>query len=210
MKVLLLNGSPHKNGSVFTALNVMAKILENENIETEIFQIGSEILPCKACYACSKLERCVIDDKVNEFTNLMAQSNGLIVGAPVYYASAASGVTSFLDRAFFSGSRRKQNIFAHKPATSFVNARRAGTTAALDQINKYFSISQMPIISGRYWNMVHGMSPEETLKDEEGIQNLEIAAKNMAWFLKCKECALKSGIEPPVAVTDIKVTNFIK
>lgn len=210
MKVMLLNGSPHKNGCTEIALNIMAKVLKENDIETEMFFIGSEpISPCKGCFTCAKLEKCVINDKVNEFSDKMKKCDGLIIGSPVHYASASGIITAFLDRAFFIGYFSR-DIYAHKPAAAIVNARRAGTTAALDQLNKYFTISQMPIISGRYWNMVHGWKPEEVLQDKEGVQNLKIVAKNMAWFLKCKELALSSGLELPKLEEKVEVTNFIR
>ena len=210
MKVMLLNGSPHKDGCTHTALNIMADVLHNENIETEEFFIGIEpITPCRACFACAKLKKCVIDDKVNKFVEKMEKCDGLIIGSPVHYASASGIITTFLDRAFFVGYFGR-DVYAHKPGAAIVNARRAGTTAALDQLNKYFTISQMPVISGRYWNMTHGWTPDEIMQDKEGVQNLKIVAKNMAWFLKCKELALKSGLELPKLEEKIEVTNFIR
>ena len=188
MKVLLVNGSPHKNGCTFTALSEIAKILNEETIGTEIYHIGNDaIAPCRACGACAKLKRCVIDDKVNEFISLAESFDGFIIGSPVHYAAAAGSIPIFLHRAFFAASRTGKKIFTHKPGASIVSARRAGTTATLDQINKYFSINQMPIITGRYWNMVHGSNPDEVIKDEEGMQNMRILARNMAWHLKCQE-----------------------
>lgn len=211
MKVLLLNGSPHEKGCTYTALEVIAKTFEEKNIQSEIFYIGCEpISPCKSCFACAKLGKCVVDDKVNKFVNIMSECDGLIIGSPVHYASASGIITTFLDRAFFAGSRSKVSIFAHKPGAAIASARRAGTTATLDQLNKYFSITQMPIISGRYWNMVHGSTPEDVMQDKEGVQNLQILARNMAWFLKCKECALQSGIQPPKTKEPIIHTNFIR
>lgn len=210
MKVLLVNGSPHEKGCTYTALEEISNELNKEGIESEIFYIGEEPLaPCKACYACRKLKKCVINDRVNEFIDLMANSDGLIIGSPVHYASASGIITTFLDRAFFAGSSDERNIFKHKPGTSVASARRSGTTATLDQLNKYFTISQMPVISGRYWNMVHGAKPEEVKQDLEGMQNMRIVARNMAYHLKCKEAAEKVGIEPPVQ-EDTVYTNFIR
>lgn len=210
MRVLLINGSPHKNGCTYTALNEIAKTLNEEGINSEIYQIDENIKPCKACYACAKLGRCVIDDGVNEFINYAADFDGFIIGSPVHYASASGAATAFLDRAFFTCYRSgRGNIFKHKPGSAIVSARRAGTTAALDQLNKYFSISEMPIISGRYWNMVHGAKPEDVLQDKEGMQNMRILARNMAWHLKCREAAEKAGIFPPEP-EDITFTNFIR
>lgn len=210
MKILLLNGSPHKEGCTYTALKEMEKEFLKEGFETEIFYIGTDaIAPCKACGACGKLKRCVINDKVNEFIEKMKESDGLVIGSPVHYASASGIITTFLDRAFVAGSRAGKDTFTLKPATSIVSARRAGTTATLDQLNKYFTISQMPVISGRYWNMVHGAKPEDVLKDEEGLQNMRFVARNMIYHLKCKEAGAKAGILPPEQ-EDVVLTNFIR
>lgn len=211
MKVMLLNGSPHKDGCIFTALNIMTEILHNEGIETEEFFIGKEpIAPCRACLACAKIGRCVINDRVNEFVEKMKECDGLIIGSPVHYAAATGAITTFLDRAFFVGYNPKRGIYAHKPGTAIVNSRRAGTTAALEQLNKYFTISQMPLISGRYWNMTHGWTPEEMLQDKEGVQNLRIVAKNMAYYLKCQKLAKEAGINPPEFDEKVETTNFIR
>ena len=207
MKVLLVNGSPHRNGCTYTALELVAKTLNNQGIETEIYQIPHTITPCLACYACREHKKCIIDDGVNEFIDKMETADGLIIGSPVHYAAASALVTTFLDRVFFAGASR--GVFAHKPGTCIVSARRAGTTATLDQLNKYFTISQMPIISGRYWNMVHGSQPADVLQDKEGCQNMRILAKNFAWHLKCLECAKQSGITPPEPEV-IEWTNFIR
>ena len=211
MKVLLFNGSPHKNGCTYTALEEIANTLKEEGIESEIYQIGTgSITPCRACYACAKLGKCVInDDKVNEFVDYAAGFDGYIFGSPVHYGSACGGITAFLDRAFFVSFRGGKNVFAHKPASAIVSARRAGTTAALDQLNKYFMISQMPVISGRYWNMVHGATPDDVKQDIEGLQNMRILARNMAWHLKCLEAGKSAGVQMP-KTEEIQFTNFIR
>jgi len=211
MKVLLFNGSPHKEGCTYTALKEIEKTLKEERIESEIYQIGTEpISACRACYACRKIGKCVINDKVNEFLDFAADFDGFIFGSPVHYASACGGITAFLDRAFFTAfASGRGNIFMHKPGSAIASARRAGTTATLDQLNKYFTISQMPIISGRYWNMVHGAAAEEVLQDKEGMQNMRILARNMAWHLKCKEAGEKAGIPMP-KTEEIVFTNFIR
>ena len=211
MKVLLFNGSPHKNGCTYTALTEIAKTLQEEGIESEIYQIGTEpISACRGCYACKKIGRCVINDKVNEFVEYAKNFDGFIFGSPVHFASASAGITAFLDRAFFVAFQSKQGyIFQHKPGAAVVSARRSGTTFALDQINKYFSISQMPVISGRYWNMVHGTTPEEVKQDLEGMQNMRILARNMAWHLRCQEAGTAAGIPIPEDET-VTFTNFIK
>ncbi len=210
MKVLLINGSPHEKGCTYTALNEISKQLEKEGIGSEIYYIGTEaIRPCMACRACAKLGKCVIKDKVNEFVDKAAEFDGYIIGSPVHYASASGVIVPFLDRAFFSAFLSGRYIFRHKPGSAIVSARRAGTTATIDQLNKYFQIAEMPVISGRYWNMVHGANPEEVVQDKEGMQNMRILAKNMAYHLKCKEAAAKNGILPPEAET-IEFTNFIR
>ena len=211
MKVLLINGSPHKEGCTYTALQEIARTLKEENIDSEIYYIGTDpIAPCKACYACAKIGKCVINDKVNEFIEHVAGFDGFIIGSPVHYASASGAAVTFLDRAFFAASRYpKGNVFKFKPGAAIVSARRSGTTATFDQLNKYFTITQMPVISGRYWNMVHGANSEEVKQDLEGMQNMRILARNMAWFLKCKEAGEKSGVEIPKQ-EEIVFTNFIR
>ena len=210
MKVLLINGSPNKNGCTFTALDIISQTLNEEGIETEIYYIGKDaIAPCRACRACGKIGRCVINDKVNDFVEHAREFDGYIIGSPVHYGSAAGGLIPFLDRAFFVDYMSGHDSFKHKPGTAVVSARRAGTTATLDQLNKYFQINQMPVISGRYWNMVHGQNPEEVRKDKEGVQNMRILAKNFAYFRKCQEAARKAGINPPEA-EEVEYTNFIR
>lgn len=209
MKVLLINWSPNQKGCTYTALNEISSTLNNEGIETEIYYIGKEpVAPCRACRACGKIGRCVINDKVNDFVEYARNFDGYVIGSPVHYGSAAGGLIPFLDRAFFVDYMSGHDSFRHKPGTAIVSARRAGTTATIDQLNKYFQINQMPIISGRYWNMVHGQNPEEVKQDKEGMQNMRILAKNLAYHLKCKEAAAKAGIVLP-AVENVEYTNFI-
>lgn len=210
MKVLLFNGSPHSKGCTYTALNEIAKTLKEEGIDSEIYNIGPKaIAPCKACYACAKLGKCVIDDEVNEFIEFAKDFDAFVFGSPVYYAAAAGSAVSFLNRAFFSASKSGKKVFSHKPAAAVASARRAGTSATLDQLNKYFTISQMPIISGRYWNMVHGSTPEDVQSDLEGMQNMRILARNMAYYLKCIEAGKKAGVELPKQ-EEVIYTNFIR
>lgn len=210
MKVLLINGSPHENGCTYTALKEIADTLKTENINSEIFYIGTDpIAPCKGCRACIKLGKCVINDKVNQLLERIEEFDGYIIGSPVHYASASGIIVPFMDRLFFSEFLSNKNAFRLKPASAIVSARRAGTTATLDQLNKYFQINEMPIISGRYWNMVHGSNPEEVKQDLEGMQNMRILAKNMAYYLKCMEIAKKNGIKKPEKET-IEFTNFIR
>lgn len=211
MKVLLFNGSPHKDGCTFTALEEVSKTLKEEGIETEIYNLGPKaIAPCKACRACAKLGKCVIDDEVNAFVEKAKDFDAFVFGSPVYYAAAAGSAVSFLNRAFFSAFMAgKGKIFLHKLGAAVVSARRAGTTATLDQLNKYFTITQMPIISGRYWNMVHGQTPDDVRKDIEGMQNMRILARNMAYYLKCIEAGKKAGVELPKQ-EEVVFTNFIR
>ena len=211
MKVLLINGSPNEKGCTYTALSEIATTLNQEGIETEIYYIGTEaVAPCRDCRACIELHKCVIDDKVNELLENIDNYDGFVIGSPVHYASASGVISPFLDRLFFAGSRiPSKNPFRLKPATAIVSCRRAGSTATLDQLNKYFLINQMPIISGRYWNMVHGSTPEQVKQDLEGMQNMRIVARNMAWHLKCNEAGKKLGIIPPRAENTI-YTNFIR
>ncbi len=207
MKVILVNGSPHPTGCTHTALKIIQEVLTSEGIESEIYQVPNKTLSCQACYQCREKKQCILNDGVNEFLDKMEKSDGLIIGSPVHYAAASALIANFLDRVFFVGNTR--NILAHKIGAAIVSARRAGTTAALDQLNKYFTISQMPIISGRYWNMVHGSNPSDVLQDKEGCQNLRILAKNFAYALKCIECGKKAGLMPPTPET-IEWTNFIR
>ena len=211
MKVLLFNGSPHKQGCTYTALEEIAKTLKEEGIDSEIYQIGiKSITPCRGCFACAKIGRCVInDDEVNDFVEKCKDFDGFVFGSPVHYGSACGGITAFLDRAFFVNFAGGKNVFEHKPGAAIASARRAGTTATLDQLNKYFAITEMPMISGRYWNMVHGASSDEVKQDEEGMQNMRILARNMAWFLKLKEAGQKAGIELPKQ-EEVVHTNFIR
>jgi len=210
MKVLLVNGSPHANGCTYTALEEVAKTLNAEGVGTQIFQVGPKPLAgCIACKSCAKTGRCAFPDCVNEFLDLAKDAAGFIFGSPVHYAAASGAITSFMDRAFYTDLQAGRQSFYLKPAAAIVSARRAGTTAALDQINKYFAISQMPVISSRYWNMVHGATPADVKEDLEGLQTMRVLARNMAWFLKCKEAGAKAGVRFPVKEESI-YTNFIR
>lgn len=209
MKVLLVNGGPHKEGCTYTALSEVAKALNNEGIETEIFWVGVKpVSGCIACYKCFENGKCVFNDVVNEFAEKAKEADGFIFGTPVHYAAASGALTSFMDRLFYSTFSNPE-IFRLKPAAAVVSARRAGTTATFEQINKYFTMTQMPVISSRYWNMVHGGTPEEVQKDEEGMQIMRILGKNMAYYLKCIEAAKEKGITPP-EMEEIHFTNFIR
>lgn len=206
MKVLLINGSPNEKGCTYTALSEVESELNKSGIDTEIIHIGKKAIQgCTACMKCKEGEpRCVFDDGVNTLLEKMKTCSGLVIGSPVYYASANGSLIAFLDRLFYSG-----NCFAHKPGASIVSARRAGTTAALDQLNKYLTLSQMPLVSSQYWNMVHGSTPDDVKKDLEGMQTMRTLGKNMAWLLKCIEAGKENGIDAPETEAKIK-TNFIR
>ena len=210
MKVLLVNGSPHEKGCTYTALDEVSKTLNHEGIETEIFHIGIKPLSgCIACRKCMELKRCVFPDSVNDFLDKAKDADGFVFGSPVHYASAGGAITSFMDRVFYSDTLSGRQTFYLKPAAAVVSARRAGTTATFDQLNKYFTISQMPVISSSYWNMVHGATPEDVKQDLEGLQIMRTLGRNMAWFLKCKAAAVKAGIPFPEKEARV-FTNFIR
>lgn len=210
MKVLLVNGSPHADGCTYTALEEVAKTLNAEGIETQIFNIGTEPLAgCTACKTCAKTGRCIFNDSVNEFLDLAKDADGFVFGSPVHYAAAGGAITSFMDRLFYADMQSGGRSFYLKPAAAVVSARRAGTTAAFDQLNKYFTISEMPVVSSRYWNMVHGAKPEDVKKDLEGLQTMRVLARNMAWFLRLKEAGAKAGVKLPEKEKNT-YTNFIR
>jgi len=210
MKVLLVNGSPHVKGCTFTALEEVAKTLKIEGIETQIFHIGTKPLGgCTACRSCAKTGRCIFPDSVNDFLDIAKDADGFVFGSPVHYAAAGGAITSFMDRVFYVDMLSGKRSFYLKPAAAVVSARRAGTTVALDQLNKFFTISQMPIISSQYWNMVHGAKPEDVKKDLEGLQTMRVLARNMAWFLRCKEAGMKVGVQLPTKEERV-YTNFIR
>lgn len=210
MKVILVNGSPHKEGCTYTALAEVAETLNKESIDSEIFWIGSKPLAgCNACKKCVEKNKCMFNDSVNTFLDLAHDADGFIFGTPVHYASASGALTSFMDRAFYTDMQSGRRLFYLKPAAAVVSARRAGTTATFDQINKYFTISEMPIIASRYWNMVHGAKPEDVKQDLEGLQIMRVLARNMAWFLKCKEAGIKAGLPFPERENPI-LTNFVR
>ncbi len=209
MKVLFINGSPRPKGCTYTAMTIIAKELEAHSIEVEFFNIGNKpvrgCIACKQCHA-KNLGKCIFDDDIaNKCLEKMSEADGIIIGSPVYFAGANGSLTSVLDRVFYAAS----NKFNFKPAAAIASARRAGTTATLDRLNKYFLFANMPIVSSMYWNEIHGNTPEETLSDEEGVQIMRVLGKNMAWLLKSIEAGKNNGINPPEIETRI-MTNFIK
>ncbi len=181
MKVLLINGSPNAQGCTFTALNEVSKTLLENGIETEIVHVGNkDVRSCIGCRKCKETGKCVFDDIVNETAPKLAECDGIVIGSPVYYASPNGGMLSFMDRLFYSCPADK----TMKVGAAVVSARRGGTTATFDALNKYFTISQMPVVSSQYWNMVHGNTPEQVMQDEEGMQTMRTLGRNMAFLIK--------------------------
>lgn len=206
MKVLLVNGSPNKNGCTNEALKEIEKVLKENKIETEIFWIGNKAISgCLGCEKCLENKKCVINDIVNKFIEKAKSTDGFIFGTPVHYAGASGFITSFMDRAFYG----KANIYKGKPAACITSSRRAGGISAFDRLNKYFAYSCMPIISSNYWNGVFGATKEEVRKDLEGMQTMRILANNMAWILKCIEAGKKENIYFPKTEKKI-MTSFIR
>ena len=206
MKVLMLNGSSHINGTTMAALTEVGKALEEDGIEYEIFQIGGgPIADCLGCGQCTENGCIFSDDAVNAFVAKAKEADGYIFGTPVYYAHPSGRIQSFLDRVFYSSGR----CFAHKPGASVAVARRGGTATTFDVLNKYFGITQMITVGSTYWNQVHGRNAEDAAKDLEGMQTMRNLGHNMAWILKCLEVGKEKGIVPPVADRSNQ-TNFIR
>ena len=208
MKVLLINGSPHERGCTYTALRIVADALEEGGVETEIFHVGTEpIRGCLGCGGCARRgnHQCVFDgDTVNEALRKAATADGFVFGSPVHYGAASGMMTSVLDRFFYAG-----DSFLCKPAAAVVSCRRAGSTAALEQLMKYPAINNMPVVSSQYWNMVHGNTPEEVRQDMEGMQIMRTLGRNMAWMLKLIELGKENGLEHP-QLEKRQWTNFIR
>lgn len=206
MKVVMVNSSPHEHGCTYTALNEIARELEKQGIESEILWIGKEAIHCCiACGQCGKLGKCVFDDAVNACAEKLAEADGIVFGSPVYYAGISGQLKCFLDRLFYAHSRK----LSYKPAAAVVSARRGGCQTTFEDINRYFTISCMPIVSSQYWNQIHGACAEDALKDEEGLQTMRTLAKNMAWLIKCIESGKKDGVSRPEREPIIR-TNFIR
>lgn len=205
MKVLMLNGSPHSDGSVFTAMREVEKTLRSEGIDVEMIHVGARaIRGCIACRRCSELGRCVFDDEVNEIAEKFKECDGLVIGSPVYYAAPNPTLVALLDRLFYSTPFPK----TMKVGAAIVSARRGGCTATFDALNKYFAISGMPIATSQYWNMIHGNSAKDASQDGEGLQTMRTLGKNMAFLLKSVELGKKKfGI--PEKEPGIR-TNFIR
>ena len=206
MKALLINGSPRERGCTYTALSELARTLEAEGIETELVQAGARTTHgCIACGKCRETGKCVFDDVVNETAPKLAEADALVIGAPVYYASPAGGAISFMDRLFHSTGID----MTMKVGAAVVSCRRGGASAAFDQLNKYFSISQMPIATSVYWNQVHGNTPEQVREDNEGLQTMRYLGENMAWLIKCIQAGKAAGVAEPEQEKRV-ITNFIR
>ncbi len=206
MKVLLLNGSPHSKGCTYTALMEIATTLDKHGIQWELVQIGSTVVPgCLGCGKCKGGNPCIIDDGVNALAARLEEFDAMVVGSPIYYAGPSGQCTAFLDRLFYSASDKLKG----KPAAAIVSCRRGGASAGFDRLNKYFAISSMPIVTSQYWNQVHGNTPEEVLRDEEGMQTMRTLAENMAWLLKCIAAGRAAGVVEPAQEPKLR-TNFIR
>ena len=205
MKVILVNGSPNRNGSTNRALEEIKAEFDKTNIEAYIFWIGDRLSGCTGCNQCVKYGRCVFDDKVNEFGELAKDCSGVIFGSPVYYASANGSMVSFLDRVFRSFSK----YLEYKPGATISVARRAGTLSTFDQLNKYLMINSMPVVSSQYWNGVHGANANDIESDLEGLQTMRTLARNMIWLLESIEAGKKAGVNLPKKEERVR-TNFIR
>ena len=206
MKVLLLNGSPRERGCTFTALSEIATTLDKEGIDTEILHVGKGAIEgCRACGSCRKNDTCVVNDLVNSIGSRIDEFDAIVLGSPVYYAGPSGQIQAFCDRLFYTYGRR----MAGKVGASIVSCRRGGASAAFDRLNKYFSISNMPIASSQYWNQVHGNTPEEVVQDLEGMQTMRTLAQNISWMLKCIEAGKAAGISLPEYEARI-ATNYIR
>ena len=207
MKVLMINGSPHKNGTTAAALGEIAKEFNSLGVESEMFHIGSEpVQPCVGCEVCGGSGGCIFDDAVSLAQKKMHDSDGLIIASPVYYAAPSGALITFLNRMFYSGAKRED--FEYKPGAAVAVARRAGTTSALDVLNKYFGVSGMPIVSSQYWNMVFGEEAADAPLDTEGMQIMRTLAQNMTWLMRCIKAGSEHGIDPPVPEPRV-CRNFI-
>lgn len=211
MKVLLVNGSPHREGCTHAALSEVADTLNKQGIETEIFWIGNKpIGGCIACLKCRETGQCVFDDVVNRFREKAYEADGFVFGTPVHYGAASGNMTAFMDRLFYSELGGNGNkAFYMKPAAAVISARRAGTTATFEQLNKYFTIQEMPVVSSRYWNMVHGTNAAEARQDAEGMYTMRVLGRNMAYLLHCQEAARAAGVPMPEREPAVFM-NFIR
>lgn len=206
MQVLFVNGSPHENGCTDTAMREAARILEEQGIQTRIFWLGAApVGGCTGCGSCKATGKCAFGGPVNELIDLVAQADGYVFGAPVHYAGPAASLCGAMDRLFMAAGPAMR----FKPAAAVTSARRAGTTASLDRIQKYFDINNMLTVGSKYWNNVHGGCPDEVRRDEEGMQTMRQLGRNMAWTLRCLEAGKAAGIPLPEMETPIR-TNYIR
>ena len=210
MKALLVNGSPHKAGCTHTALALVGEGLVEGGVEAHEFWIGNKpIAGCIGCYRCAELGHCVLGrDKVDEFLDIAGGYDAFVFGSPVYFSGVAGGMKCFMDRAFFSN--RGRVAFALKPAAVVASARRAGTTATLEQLEKHLQHQQMVQVNSRYWPMVHGNAPDEVMRDAEGVQVMRVLGRNMAWLLRCIQAGAAAGVEHPAPEPQRVSTNFIR
>ena len=212
MKVLMLNGSGNANGSTRAGLDIMAEVFAADGVDSEIVCVGAKpVRDCLGCNKCAERGKCVFqDDGVNEFVEKAMAADGFVFGTPVYYAHPSGRILSFLDRAFFSNMwGTGAAAFRQKPAAAIVVARRAGTSASYDVLNKYFGISQMINVGSTYWNEFHALTKDDVPQDEEGTQTLRNLARNMAWLMKCLKAGRDAGIQPPEAEANA-LTNFVR
>ena len=206
MKVLLINGSPNEKGCTYTALSEVAKSLNKNGIDTEILHVGGDTVPgCLDCSVCDSTGMCVYDDIVNATAARLSEFDAFVFGSPVYYAGPSGQLTSFLDRLYSTAGSKLRG----KPGAAVVSCRRAGSTAALDRLNKYFTINCMPLVTSQYWNMVHGNTPDEVRRDAEGMQIMRTLGENMAWLMKCIEAGRSAGVPEPEYEPRVN-TNFIR
>lgn len=206
MKILMINGSPNEHGCVDTALQEVAKTLKENGVNSEILWLGKKAMPdCLACFKCQETGACVFNDLVNETAARMDEFDGMVIGSPVYYGGPNGRLTSFLDRFFFRVDKQK---IAGKLGASVVSCRRGGASASFEQLNQYFLMTNMHVVSSQYWNQVHGYTPDDVRKDAEGMQTMRTLALNMAYLLKAKEAAAVSGIALP-EYEEITYTNFM-
>ena len=204
MKIMLVNGSPHENGSTARALKEAQSVFKKHEIAATIFWIGIEpIAGCTACKTCQSTGRCYQKDQVNAFLEKAEDTDGFVFASPVYFAGITGPLKCFMDRVFYCG------VFSGKPAAAIVSCRRGGASTAFDQINKYFTINCMPVVGSQYWNQVHGGKAEEVKQDEEGMQTMRTLGNNMAWLLSCIEAGKEKGITFPEREPVIR-TNYIR
>ena len=207
MNVLLINGSPHPKGCTYTALNIVATQLEKNGLSTRMLHVGNKAMHgCIACGQCAESGQCVFtDDPVNEAIDLLLEADALVVGSPVYYAGPNGALCALMDRMF----HLKVASYAFKPAAAVVSCRRGGASASFDRLNKYFTAARMPVVCSQYWNSVHGNTPEEVLRDKEGLQTMRTLGDNMAWLVKCIAAGKAAGLDQPTP-EPWEPTNFIR